>query len=125
MKVYYDKSTNGEIIASVAVLLFLFIICVPNDWLYVLIYLGWIPIGIIVFCIIDRRKYYITSENNNIVFVRKIKKRNIKKEIVSIEKDKIINYYIQNRKLFILTKNQEYIVDDFYVSLLSIESLFE
>ena len=124
MKIYYDKSTNGEILFNIGALIFAIVSCGLNEWINVLITIGWIPIGWIIICIIRRRSYYIKRDNDRIVFVKKIKVKGItKKELVTLEKNKIIDYYIDNQKLIILTDEQKYTLDDFHVKLLKIEQL--
>ena len=124
MKIYYDKSTNGEILFYIGTLIFAIFSCSLNEWINVLIAVGWIPIFLIIICIIRRRSYYIKRENDKIVFVKKIKVKNItKKELVTLEKNKIIDYYIDNQKLIILTDEQKYTLDDFHVKLSKIEQL--
>ena len=124
MKIYYDKSTNGEILFNIGALIFAIVSCGLNEWINVLIAIGWIPIGWIIICIIRRRSYYIKRDNDRIVFVKKIKVKGItKKELVTLEKNKIIDYYIDNQKLIILTDEQKYTLDDFHVKLSKIEQL--
>ena len=125
MKIYYDKSTNREILFYIGVLIYAIVSCGLNEWINVLITIGWIPIGWIIICIIRRRSYYIKRDNDRIVFVKKIKVKGItKKELVTLEKNKIIDYYIDNQKLIILTDEQKYTLDDFHVKLSKIEQLF-
>ena len=125
MKIYYDKSTNREILFYIGVLIYAIVSCGLNEWINVLITIGWIPIGWIIICIIRRRSYYIKRDNDRIVFVKKIKVKGItKKELVTLEKNKIIDYYIDNQKLIILTEEQKYTLDDFHVKLSKIEQLF-
>ena len=124
MKIYYDKSTNREILFYIGVLIYAIVSCGLNEWINVLITIGWIPIGWIIICIIRRRSYYIKRDNDRIVFVKKIKVKGItKKELVTLEKNKIIDYYIDNQKLIILTDEQKYTLDDFHVKLSKIEQL--
>ena len=124
MKIYYDKSTNGEILFNIGVLIFAIFSCGLNEWINVLIAIGWIPIGWIIICIIRRRSYYIKRDNDSIVFVKKIKVKGItKKELITLEKNKIIDYYIDNQKLIILTDEQKYTLDDFHVKLSKFEQL--
>ena len=124
MKIYYDKSTNREILFYIGVLIYAIVSCGLNEWINVLIAIGWIPIGWIIICIIRRRSYYIKRDNDRIVFVKKIKVKGItKKELVTLEKNKIIDYYIDNQKLIILTDEQKYTLDDFHVKLSKIEQL--
>ena len=124
MKIYYDKSTNGEILFNIGALIFAIVSCRLNEWINVLIAIGWIPIGWIIICIIRRRNYYIKRDNDRIVFVKKIKVKGItKKELVTLEKNKIIDYYIDNQKLIILTDEQKYTLDDFHVKLSKFEQL--
>lgn len=124
-KVYYDKSTNGEILFYIGTLIFAIVSCGLNAWFNLLLAVGWIPIMLIVICVFRRRKYYIKKENNCIVFVIKNKVKGIiKPERKSVEIDNIINYYIENQKLHILTKENNYILDDFHVKLSKIEELF-
>lgn len=112
MKVYYDKSTNGEILFFIGALICLIVSCGLNEWFNVLFAVGWIPI-------------LIKRENNFIIFTRKIKVQKITKlELKSIEIDSIIKYYIEHQKLYILTKDNTYILDDFHVKLSKIEKLF-
>ena len=80
MKIYYDKSTNGEIIFYVGMLIYVILSCGLNEWINALIVVGWVPIGLIIICVIRRRRYYIKRENNNIVFVKKIIEKVSKKE---------------------------------------------
>ncbi len=125
MKVYYDKSTNGEILFFIGALICLIVSCGLNEWFNVLFAVGWIPILLIIICFFRRRKYYIKRENNFIIFTRKIKVQKITKlELKSIEIDSIIKYYIEHQKLYILTKDNTYILDDFHVKLSKIEKLF-
>ena len=91
----------------------------------VLIAVGWIPIFLIIICIIRRRSYYIKRENDKIVFVRKIKVKSItKKELVTLEKNQVIDYYIDNQKLIISTQEQKYTIEDFHIKLSKIEQIF-
>lgn len=70
-------------------------------------------------------KDYIKRENNNIVFVKKIIEKSIeKRKIVTLEKSKVIDYYIDKQKLIIVTKEQNYIIEDFHVKFSKIEQLF-
>ena len=125
MKIYYDKSTNGEILFNIGTLIFAIVSCGLNEWINVLIAIGWIPIGWIIICVIRRRSYYIKRDNEWIVFVKKTKAKSItKKEFVTLEKNKVIDYYIDNQKLIILTEEQKYTLDDFHVKLSKIEQLF-
>ena len=118
MKIYYDKSTNGEILFNIGALIFAIVSCGLNEWINVLIAIGWIPIGWIIICIIRRRSYYIKRDNDRIVFVEKIKVKGItKKELVTLEKNKIIDYYIDNQKLIILTDEQKYTLDEQFAIL--------
>ena len=66
MKIYYDKSTNGEILFNIGDLIFAIVTCGLNEWINVLIAIGWIPIGWIIICIIRRRSYYIKRDNDRI-----------------------------------------------------------
>lgn len=126
MKIYYDKSTNGEILFWILALIFLIFICGLNEWISALIVVGWIPISWIIGCIIRRRSYYIKRENDRIVFVKKIKLKGItKKELIILEKNKVIDYYIKDQKLIIITNEQNYTLDDFHVKYSKIEQLFE
>ena len=125
MKIYYDKSTNGEILFYIGTLIFAIFSCVLNEWINVLIAVGWIPIFLIIICIIRRRSYYIKRENDKIVFVKKIIVKSIaKKELVTLEKDKVIDYYIDNQKLIILTQDQKHTIEDFHIKLSKIEQIF-
>ena len=125
MKIYYDKSTNGEILFYIGTLIFAIFTCGLNEWINVLIAVGWIPIFLIIICIIKRRSYYIKRENDKIVFVRKIKVKSItKKELVTLEKNKVIDYYIDNQKLIISTQEQKYTIEDFHIKLSKIEQIF-
>ena len=125
MKIYYDKSTNGEILFCIGTLIFAIFSCSLNEWINVLIAVGWIPIFLIIICIIRRRSYYIKRENDKIVFVKKIKVKNItKKELVTLEKNKVIDYYIDNQKLIILTQEQKHTIEDFHIKLSKIEQIF-
>ena len=125
MKIYYDKSTNGEILFYIGVLIFAMVSCGLNEWINVLIAVGWIPIFLIIICIIRRKRYYIKRENDKIVFVKKIKVKSItKKELVTLEKNKIVSYYIENQKLIILTDEKTFTIDDFHIKLSKIEQLF-
>ena len=125
MKIYYDKSTNGEILFYIGILIFAILSCGLNGWINVLIAVGWIPIFLIIICIIRRRSYYIKRENDKIVFVKKIKVKSItKKELVTLEKSKVIDYYIDNQKLIILTQEQKYTIEDFHIKFSKIEQIF-
>ena len=125
VKIYYDKSTNGEILFYIGTLIFAIFICGLNEWINVLIAVGWIPIFLIIICIIRRRSYYIKRENDKIVFVKKIKVKSItKKELVTLEKNKVIDYYIDNQKLIILTQEQKHTIEDFHIKLSKIEQIF-
>ncbi len=125
MKIYYDKSTNGEIMFYLGALIFAIVSCGLNEWINVLIAVGWIPVVLIIICIIRRRSYYIKRDNDRIVFVKKNKVKGIiKKELFTLEKNKVIDYYISNQKLIILTKEQNFTIDDFHVKLSKIEQLF-
>ena len=125
MKIYYDKSTNGEILFCMGSLFFAIVICGLNNWINVLLTIGWIPLGWIISCIIRRRSYYIKRENDKIVFVKKIKLKSItKKELVTLEKNKVIDYYIDNQKLIILTQEQKHTIEDFHIKLSKIEQIF-
>ena len=125
MKIYYDKSTNGEILFYIGTLIFAIFTCGLNELMNVLIAVGWIPIFLIIICIIKRRSYYIKRENDKIVFVRKIKVKSItKKELVTLEKNKVIDYYIDNQKLIISTQEQKYTIEDFHIKLSKIEQIF-
>ena len=125
MKIYYDKSTNGEILFYIGTLIFAIFTCGLNELMNVLIAVGWIPIFLIIICIIRRRSYYIKRENDKIVFVRKIKVKSItKKELVTLEKNKVIDYYIDNQKLIISTQEQKYTIEDFHIKLSKIEQIF-
>lgn len=125
MKIYYDKSTNGEIMFYLGALIFAIVSCGLNEWINVLIAVGWIPIVLIIICIIRRRSYYIKRDNDRIVFVKKSKVKGIiKKELFTLEKNKVIDYYIDNQKLIILTKEQNFVIDDFHVKISKIEQLF-
>ena len=126
MKIYYDKSTNGEIIFYIGMLIYVILSCGLNEWINALIVVGWVPIGLIIFCVIRRRRYYIKRENNNIVFVKKSIEKSIeKREIVTLEKSKVIDYYIDKQKLIIVTKEQNYIIEDFHIKASKIEQLFK
>ena len=125
MKIYYDKSTNGEILFYIGTLIFAIFTFGLNELMNVLIAVGWIPIFLIIICIIRRRSYYIKRENDKIVFVRKIKVKSItKKELVTLEKNKVIDYYIDNQKLIISTQEQKYTIEDFHIKLSKIEQIF-
>ena len=125
MKIYYNKSTNGEILFYIGTLIFAIFTCGLNELMNVLIAVGWIPIFLIIICIIRRRSYYIKRENDKIVFVRKIKVKSItKKELVTLEKNKVIDYYIDNQKLIISTQEQKYTIEDFHIKLSKIEQIF-
>lgn len=125
MKIYYDKSTNGEIMFYLGALIFAIVSCGLNEWINVLIAVGWIPIVLIIICVIRRRSYYIKRDNDRIVFVKKSKvKGTIKKELFTLEKSKVIDYYIDNQKLIILTNEQNFTIEDFHVKLSKIEQLF-
>ena len=125
MKIYYDKSTNGEILFYIGTLIFVIFTYGLNEWMNVLIAVGWIPIFLIIICIIRRRSYYIKRENDKIVFVRKIKVKSItKKELVTLEKNQVIDYYIDNQKLIISTQEQKYTIEDFHIKLSKIEQIF-
>ena len=125
MKIYYDKSTNGEIMFYIGSLIYAIFSFGLNQWINVLIFIGWIPIVLIIICVVRRRSYYIKRENDKIVFVKKIKLKGIsKKEHVTLEKNKVIEYYIENQKLIILTKEQNFTIEDFHIKLSKIEQLF-
>lgn len=55
MKVYYDKSTNGEILFFIGALICLIVSCGLNEWFNVLFAVGWIPILLIVICFLDEK----------------------------------------------------------------------
>lgn len=125
MKIYYDKSTNGEIMFYIGSLIYAIFSFGLNQWINVLIFIGWIPIVLIIICVVRRRSYYIKRENDKIVFVKKIKLKGvIKKELVTLEKCDILDYYIENQKLIILTKEQNFTIEDFHIKLSKIEQLF-
>ncbi len=126
MKVYYDKSSNGEILFYFGVLLSCIIYCGLKSWLYVMLTVGWIPIILIVICIIRRKKYYIQRENDNVVIVKKQMLKGITKAIkYKIPIGEITNYMIENQKLIIMTKNNSYVIENFHVRLKKIEHLFK
>lgn len=126
MKIYYDKSTNGEILFCIGSLIFAIVSCGLNNWINVLLTIGWIPLGWIIICIIRRRSYYIKRDNDMIVFVKKNKVKSItKKELVTLEKNKVLDYYIDNQKLIILTQEQNFTIEDFHIKLSKIEQIFE
>lgn len=125
MKVYYDRSINGEILFFIGVLIYLIVSYGLNDWFNVIFAVGWIFVLLIIISVFRRKKYYIKRENNCIIFTRKIIVKGIEKsELNSIKIDKIIKYYIEHQKLYILTKDNTYILDDFHVKLSKIEKLF-
>lgn len=125
MKIYYDKSTNGEIMFYIGSLIYAIFSFGLNQWINVLIFIGWIPIVLIIICVVRRRSCFIKRENNKIIFVKKNKLKGvIKKELVTLEKCDILDYYIENQKLIILTKEQNFTIDDFHIKLSKIEQLF-
>ena len=125
MKIYYDKSTNGEIMFYIGSLIFAIFSFGLNQWINVLIFIGWIPIVLIIICVVRRRSCFIKRENNKIIFVKKNKLKGvIKKELVTLEKCEILDFYIENQKLIILTKEQNFTIDDFHIKLSKIEQLF-
>ncbi len=125
-KIYYNKSINGEIIFWVGVLISIIVYCGFNHWIYTLVTLGQIPVIMLIICAIRRKSYYIKRENNDIIFVSKNKiNSKIRREFHKIDKNEIVYYCVKDKKLYIITKNQEFTIDNFYVQIAIIKKIFD
>ena len=69
VKIYYDKSTNGEILYCIGALVFTIISFGIENWINILLTTGWIFVLLISISLYSRRKYYIKREEDNIIFV--------------------------------------------------------
>ena len=125
MIIYYDKSTNGEILYYIGALVFTIISFGIENWINILLTTGWIFILLISISLYSRRKYYIKREEDNIIFVMRTKSTSSPKIVLqSLKKNQIKEYYIENQKLYILTEDNTYIIDNFHVKLSKVDKIF-
>lgn len=125
VKIYYDKSTNGEILYYIGALVFAIISFEIENWINILLTTGWIFVLLISISLYSRRKYYIKREEDNIIFVMKTKSTSSPKIVLqSLKKNQIKEYYIENQKLYILTEDNTYIIDNFHVKLSKVDKIF-
>lgn len=126
MKIYYDRSTNGEILFWLGVLIAVILCCGLNQWIYALFTIGLIPIIMLITCTIRRKIYYIKRENNYIIFTFKNQiEGKTKKGLYKIEKSEVVDYFVKNKRLTILTKDQKFTINNFYVQNLKVEEIFK
>ena len=125
MIIYYDKSTNGEILYYIGALVFTIISFGIENWINILLITGWIFVLLISISLYSRRKYYIKREEDNIIFVMRTKSTSSPKIVLqSLKKNQIKEYYIENQKLYILTEDNTYIIDNFHVKLSKVDKIF-
>ena len=125
VKIYYDKSTNGEILYYIGALVFTIISFGIENWINILLTTGWIFVLLISISLYSRRRYYIKREEDNIIFVMRTKSTTSPKIVLqSLKKNQIKEYYIENQKLYILTEDNTYIIDNFHVKLSKVDKIF-
>lgn len=125
VKIYYDKSTNGEILYYIGALVFAIISFGIENWINILLTTGWIFVLLISISLYSRRRYYIKREEDNIIFVMRTKSTTSPKIVLqSLKKNQIKEYYIENQKLYILTEDNTYIIDNFHVKLSKVDKIF-
>lgn len=120
-KLYYNKSTNGEILFYIGMLVFLLIEC-GSEWIMGLFFIGWIPIFLIMICLFRRQRYYIKREDNYIVFTQ-MKDKQI--ESITLHVNQVTKYNVEESKLIISTSDNEYVLDNFHIKKIKIDELFE
>lgn len=96
-----------------------------ENWINILLTTGWIFVLLISISLYSRRRYYIKREEDNIIFVMRTKSTSSPKIVLqSLKKNQIKEYYIENQKLYILTEDNTYIIDNFHVKLSKVDKIF-
>jgi len=126
MKFYYNKSTNGQIIVLINLIIgFVVYFLISGHPIYYAFLIDLIFIIYLAFFICERKKYYIQSCDTQITFtIINIEKR---VEKIIIKYSDIVEVTLNKSKsiLIILTNKEEYILNSFHLSQIKTEEIFE
>lgn len=129
MKIHYDNSKNGLIIALSAFIVGFIVYFIING--YPVYYALLIDLAFaipLIICVCARRKFYIKIEGIKAVFTIKYIEKHIEKsKMYSIELSNIKEITLNRAKslLTISTNIEKYELHDFHASILKLQELFK
>lgn len=129
MKIHYDNSKNGLIIALSAFIVGFIVYFIING--YPVYYALLIDLAFaipLIICVCERKKFYIKIVGSNAVFTIKYIEKHIEKgKMYSIELSSIKEIKLDRAKsiLTISTNIEKYELHDFHASILKLQELFK